>query len=165
MVFPFQLLVAPMTTLIERLFPDKAQQDKAKAELMTIMAQSEATKTRARADVVIAEAKGESWLQRNWRPLTMLIFNLIIAFNFLFCPILGMFGIVVPFLPIPADMWYLLTLGITGYVVDRGITKRSQIKFNSEAYFDSLREYEGGLSQKAVDAYNKALKAGMGDDN
>lgn len=67
--------------------------------------------------VVKAEAQGESWLQRNWRPLTMLTFvGLIVA---------RMFGFTAPNLS-PAEyleLWGLMKLGLGGYVVGRSTEK------------------------------------------
>lgn len=34
---------------------------------------------KAQRDVIVAEAQGNSWLQRNWRPMTMLFFCVIIG--------------------------------------------------------------------------------------
>lgn len=43
------------------------------------MAEVEARWVESQRDTIVAEAKGESWLQRNWRPLTMLFFATIIG--------------------------------------------------------------------------------------
>jgi hypothetical protein len=145
---PWQLLIAPITKLIERIFPDKEAQDKAKAEMMTIMASSEAKQLEAKASVVVAEAKGESWMQRNWRPMTMMIFNAILVFNFLLVPILGMFGLVVNSLPIPNDMWLLLSIGIGGYIGSRGYEKVAKLK---ASHYDVIRKHYGHVSQELVD--------------
>ena len=66
------------------------------------------------ASIIRAEATGESWLQRNWRPLTMLAF---LALMFLYW-----FGVQ------PDDLsqdtinavFRLLQLGIGGYIVGNG---------------------------------------------
>lgn len=157
------LLAGPLTKLIERIFPDKEAQDKAKAEMMTIMANAQAQEMRAKADVVVSEAKGESWLQRNWRPMTMLIFIIIVANNFIIVPYLGAFGIVVPALDIPPQMWYLLTIGIGGYIAGRSAEKIAAKKFHDKEFFDSVREQYGNLNQQDVDRLNKALDEGFKD--
>ena len=66
------------------------------------------------AKVLVAEAQSESWLTRNWRPLLMLVFTFIIAYNFVLGPMLSL-----ETLPIPPDMWELLKIGIGGYIVGR----------------------------------------------
>ncbi len=75
----------------------------------------------AKVKTVLAEEQGKSWLQRNWRPLTMMVFVFIIANNYIIAPyIQTLFGKqVAVFLPIPQDMWDLLKLSISGYIVGR----------------------------------------------
>lgn len=70
------------------------------------------------ASVVVAEAKSESWLARNWRPLIMLEFGFIIGYNYILAPIFG-----VQSLPIVPDMWSLLKLGMGGYIIGRSAEK------------------------------------------
>ena len=76
-----------------------------------------------RAKVIVSEATGQSWLQRNWRPLTMTVFVYIIAHNYIFAPVLKMFFPQMVTLAIPPDMWDLLKLGIGGYIVGRSAEK------------------------------------------
>jgi len=73
--------------------------------------------------IVTAEATSESWLARNWRPITMLTFVFIIANNYIFYPYLSLFGITATPLDIPQDMWSLLKIGLGGYVVGRSVEK------------------------------------------
>ncbi|SNZ11927.1 Holin of 3TMs, for gene-transfer release [Persephonella hydrogeniphila] len=72
----------------------------------------------AKRDIVVAEATGHSWLQRNWRPITMLVFVYIIAHNFIIAPLFNL-----KYLPIPPDMWELLKLGMGGYIIGRTVEK------------------------------------------
>jgi hypothetical protein len=49
--------------------------------------------SKSQADVIMAEAKGESWLQRNWRPMVAVAFAFIVIFYGLVTPIaVGWFG-------------------------------------------------------------------------
>ena len=73
----------------------------------------------AQRAVVVAEAQGTSWLQRNWRPITMLVFTFIVAWNYVLAPLLGYFFQGMPLLEIPPGMWTLLQIGLGGYVVGR----------------------------------------------
>lgn len=70
------------------------------------------------ASVIVAEAKSESWIARNWRPITMLTFVYIIAHNYIFATMFHLQSV-----PIPPDMWDLLKLGIGGYIVGRTVEK------------------------------------------
>ncbi len=88
----------------------------------------EARLVEAQSKVIVAEAQGESWLQRNWRPVTMLTFTFIVAWNFIIAPfgtwLSGIFDWpVTPPLPIPDGMWNLLLAGIGGYVAGRSLEK------------------------------------------
>jgi hypothetical protein len=74
-------------------------------------------------NIVKAEAQSESWIARNWRPITMLTFVFIIANNYIIYPYLSLFGIPSTALNIPPDMWELLKIGLGGYVVGRSVEK------------------------------------------
>lgn len=100
--------------LIDRILPDKAARDAAKLQLLAMEQDGELQALATQAGVVTAEIQGGSWLQRNWRPLLMLLFGVIIANNFLIVPLFG-----TPSADIPPDMWDLLKLGIGGYIVGR----------------------------------------------
>lgn len=78
--------------------------------------------------VLVAEAQGESGIQRSWRPITMLTFVFIIFNNFVLAPYVAAFGGNVPTLDIPPGMWALLNVGIGGYIASRGVEKVFQIR-------------------------------------
>lgn len=143
--------------LIDKLFPNPEQAQRAKAEMMTIMADAQAKEMEAKSKVVVAEAKGESAVQRNWRPHLMYLFMFILAFNYIIAPIMGMFGLTIETLPIPNDMWFLLTIGVGGYIGSRGFEKVARIKTNKDIY-ETLREYKGYLSQEDVDKINSIIE-------
>jgi len=62
-----------------------------------------------KADIVKAEAQGKSWLQRNWRPITMITFLVLVVFD---C-----FGLLT--FRLSGEAWTLLQIGLGGYVVGR----------------------------------------------
>jgi hypothetical protein len=70
------------------------------------------------ASIITAEAKSESWIARNWRPVTMLVFVYIIAHNYIFVTLFHLQSV-----PIPPDMWDLLKIGIGGYIAGRSVEK------------------------------------------
>jgi hypothetical protein len=72
---------------------------------------------------IVAEIQGESWLQRNWRPLTMMVFVFIIVNNFVLVPYLTQFWVGMPTLPLPPELWQLLEIGLGGYIAGRTIEK------------------------------------------
>ena len=84
----------------------------------------EATIIQTRASIIIAEAKGDTWLQKNWRPGLMAILGFILTWNYAIAPILTwislMFGgPAVVVLEFPVDFWGVLKLGLGGYIVGR----------------------------------------------
>ena len=116
-------LLPVVGNVLDRVIPDTAERDKVKAELQAQMLQHSAEIEKAAASVVVAEAKGESWLQRNWRPVTMMSFVVIVINNYIAVPWLQTFGAPAVSLDIPPDMWGLLQIGIGGYIVSRGAEK------------------------------------------
>lgn len=84
--------------------------------------EAEARWAEAQADVIKSEAQGESWLQRNWRPILMLTFTYIIAHNYVISPIFS-----VPSVPIPEHLWELLKIGIGGYIISRSGEKVAKV--------------------------------------
>ncbi len=111
-------LVGGLFGLIDKTVEDKDQASKIKANLQEMVLTGQMKEIEAAANIIQAEAQGESWLQRNWRPLLMCLFGLIIANNYLVVPLFG-----TPMADIPPDMWELLKLGVGGYVVGRSVEK------------------------------------------
>ena len=81
----------------------------------------------AQKAVIVAEVQGESWLQRNWRPLLMLVCIIIVANNFILHPYLSMFTEYSTALELPPDLWALMKLGVGGYIASRGAEKGLKI--------------------------------------
>jgi len=73
----------------------------------------------ARSDVVKAEIQGRSWLQRNWRPILMMVVIIIIANNYIIFPYVGIWTDKVRMLELPGALFALLTAGVGGYIVGR----------------------------------------------
>ena len=67
----------------------------------------------AQQAIITAEANGQSWLQRNWRPLTMVNFLILINLDY--------FGILNH--PLSERVWDVITIGLGGYVVGRSAEK------------------------------------------
>lgn len=99
------------------------------------LAGSNAERERAAALVVAAEAQSDSWVARNWRPITMCIFVGLIVARF--------FGLV-PTNMSPMEyerLWDLVEVGMGGYVVSRSVEKIvSQLSLGSvlKKYLEQL---------------------------
>lgn len=106
--------------LIDKIFPDKAEADRAKAKLFELQQQGQLQEMGLVVKGLLAELQG-NWLQRSWRPILMLSFTYIIVHNYVFVPVLGLTAA-----EIPPDMWSLLKIGVGGYVVGRSAEKGVQ---------------------------------------
>ena len=67
----------------------------------------------SQTSIINSEAQGESWMQRNWRPITMLTFLVLVV-----CDSFGLLAF-----RLAAEAWVLLQIGLGGYVVGRTAEK------------------------------------------
>lgn len=109
-------IIKPVTNLIDSLHTSGEEKATLKNELTRVenafaerVLDYEQKLAQMKADVIMTEAKGESWLQRSWRPITMLTFLVLIVLN-----TLGLTAV-----PIADQMWTLLQIGLGGYVIGR----------------------------------------------
>lgn len=116
-------IITGVIDLISETVEDKDEANMLKAKMIAVFQQADLTKftslIKAQAGIIMAEANGHSWLQRNWRPLLMLIFMIIIANNYIIHPYLAMFTDKSIQLDVPENLWALLKIGVGGYVVGR----------------------------------------------
>jgi len=68
------ILGSAVKKLIDRAIPDKDKALEIKRQLDLDIQDIERTELKGAIDIIVAEAKGDSWLQRSWRPLLMLWF-------------------------------------------------------------------------------------------
>lgn len=130
----WNVLVAPVANLftkaldiVDDFVPDKDLANKLKAalqqQIMQIAHGEFIELLRSQTAIILAEAKG-GWLQRNWRPLLMATFMVIIANNYIIHPYLQLFAPGKSLaLTLPPEMWSLLKIGVGGYVVGRSVEK------------------------------------------
>lgn len=111
-------IVSGVFGVIDKAVEDKDEAARIKARLQEMVLTGQMKEIEAAAQVIVAEAQGEGWLQRSWRPLLMILFGIIVANNYLVVPLFG-----TPAADIPPDMWDLLKLGVGGYVVGRSVEK------------------------------------------
>jgi hypothetical protein len=110
--------------LIDRLWPDPAQRDAAKLKLMELqqsgaLAQlaAETELSKGAADIVKTEAASSNFLTASWRPITMLVFVVLITARW--------FGLAAPNLQEAEylKLWDIVQLGLGGYVIGRSVEK------------------------------------------
>ena len=104
----------------KNLFPDPADELRRielENQLQLAMMQNGAALDQAAASIVSDEAKGESWLQRNWRPLTMMTFVGLVVAKWL--------GFTAPGVSeaIELELMTLIQIGLGGYVGGRTVEK------------------------------------------
>jgi hypothetical protein len=113
-------LFKPAAELIDNVHTSTEEKLAAKAQLLQLQAtfleaalEHEQKDLERKSEIILAEAKGESFLQRNWRPITMLTFvGLVVADS------VGVLAV-----PLASEAWTLLQLGLGGYVVGRSVEK------------------------------------------
>lgn len=113
-------LIDPVTRLIDNLHTSDAERGQLKAEMLklqnsvtTQLLGYEQQLLEAQSSVIRAEAQGQSWLQRSWRPITMLTFlGLVVADT------LGWTAF-----RLAPEAWDLLQIGLGGYVIGRSAEK------------------------------------------
>lgn len=113
----FSMLIAPITSIIDKLIPDKEAAAQAKIRLVELDQQGGLAELQGAVSIITAEAKGDSWLQRNWRPMIMLWFAALVGAHWLgFTPEnLGEKQIL--------SLLDIVKVGIGGYVVGRSAEK------------------------------------------
>lgn len=110
----------PAVRLVDELHTSEEERLKIKSELFRVQTemamqvlQYEQQLLESKTKIVVAEAQGGSWLQRSWRPITMLTFLVLV--------VLDSFGILANRLA--PEAWTLLQIGLGGYVVGRSVEK------------------------------------------
>ena len=117
--------------VIDKLVPDKDLANKLKTEIKSQAMNQDHSELveqlKAQMNIILAEAKSDSWLAANWRPLIMVLFGVIIANNYILNPWLNALFDINVMMEIPTDMWALLKLGLGGYVIGRSAEKAIKV--------------------------------------
>lgn len=113
-------IFGPAMKMIDDVHTSEEEKLQQKAQLldlqMTFMTQGldyEMEQLKARQEIILAETKSESWITRNWRPITMLTFLALV--------VLDQIGLLQ--FRLASEAWTLLQLGLGGYVVGRSVEK------------------------------------------
>ena len=106
----------PAMEMIDNVHTSKEEALEKKAQLLAIQVgfmnealDYEQAQLKAKSEIIVAEAKADSWITRSWRPITMLTFLVLIVCD--------SFGLLVT--PLSPEAWSLLKIGIGGYIVGR----------------------------------------------
>lgn len=113
---PAVKLIDEIHTSDEEKLKLQAQIKAVENELLAKVIDYETKLLEGKTAIITAEATGQSWMQRNWRPITMLTFLALVVFD--------SFG----WLPneLADEAWTLLQIGLGGYVAGRSAEKMTQ---------------------------------------
>ena len=116
-------IIKPVGQIIEQVHTSEEERAKLKNELFVLQAQLqvevleyEKNLLNKQSQIITAEAQGNSWLQRSWRPITMLTFLVLVC--------LDAFGWLA--FRLSDQAWVLLQIGLGGYVIGRSGEKIAQ---------------------------------------
>jgi hypothetical protein len=104
-------------TFIKSKFPDPTEAAKVEAEMTAQLWANAHQLNAAAADIIKTEAASQHWLTSNWRPITMLVFVVLIVARW--------FGWAAPGLSEAEylKLWSIVEFGLGGYVVGRSVEK------------------------------------------
>jgi hypothetical protein len=118
-------LVGSLFSVVDKVVENEAERQKLKTKIQELVLSNQLKELESAAKIIVAEAQGHSWLQRNWRPLLMITIVAIIANNYLLVPYMNaLFGTGI-MLDLPQELWTLMTVGVGGYVGGRSLEKIS----------------------------------------
>lgn len=116
-----------LSKVVDNAIPNPVTAANVKKEMMAQLNEMDMKELEVARDVVVAEIKGESPAQRNWRPHLMYFLMGVIAFNGVLVPLFSILGIDVDLVDIysaiPDQLWDLLMIGMGGYIAGRTVEK------------------------------------------
>ena len=113
---PAVKLIDEIHTSDEEKLKLQAQIKAVENELLAKVIDYESKLLESKTSIITAEATGQSWMQRNWRPITMLTFLALVVLN--------SFGLLK--IELADEAWTLLQIGLGGYVAGRSAEKMTQ---------------------------------------
>lgn len=102
-------ILSPVRDVIDELHVS----DEERGALLAAVQESESRVLQARTQVLTSVNLRGNWLQRSWRPITMLTFLALVVGD--------SFGILSS--PLAPEAWNLLKIGLGGYVAGRSLEK------------------------------------------
>ena len=123
-------VVNTIGTTLDNLITSDSERLKAKEAISSIVLDNLTKITEQQKEVLVTELQGTK-LQRNWRPILMLSFGVIVVSNFFVLPLINVFLQSPELTQFITDFgnqesfWELLKLGMGGYVIGRSVEKVS----------------------------------------
>ena len=102
--------------IVDDVVEDKDEANRLKFQIQRQLIETKSSELEAQAKIVLAEAQG-SWLQRNWRPLLMVIFAGLVVAHW--------FGFTASNIPesVQNSLLNIVMVGVGGYVMGRSAEK------------------------------------------
>ena len=102
--------------IVDEVVEDKDEANKLKYQIQRQLIETKSSELEAQAKIVLAEAQG-SWLQRNWRPLLMVVFAGLVVAHW--------FGFTASNIPesVQNSLLNIVMVGVGGYVMGRSAEK------------------------------------------
>lgn len=127
--------------LLDKFFPDPAERERAKLQLMEMQGRGELQEMELSLGAILAEANSrDKWTSRA-RPSFMYVFYLILVSLVLLAPLIGVFvpeamklfyaNVKLGFAAIPEPLWWTFTTGYLGYTTAREYGKTQDRKIMS----------------------------------
>lgn len=103
--------------ILKSKFPDPAEAARVEAEMTAQLWANAHQLNAAAADIIKTEAASQHWLAANWRPITMMVFVILIVARW--------FGWAAPNLGEEEylKLWSIVEFGLGGYVIGRSVEK------------------------------------------
>lgn len=110
-------LLKGLFDIVDQTIEDKDEAARIKSRLQEMALTGQMKELEEATKIIVAEARSESWLARNWRPLTMVFFvGIIGAWWFGFTPERASEALML-------ELFEIVKLGLGGYVVGRSVEK------------------------------------------
>lgn len=110
-------LLKGLFDVVDKAVTDKDEAARIKSQLQQQVLSGQMKELEEAAKVIVAEAQSESWLARNWRPITMIFFvGIIGAWWFGWTPPRASEALML-------ELFEIVKLGLGGYVVGRSVEK------------------------------------------
>jgi hypothetical protein len=124
-------ILSGVVGLVDEAVEDKDEANRIKADLTKVFETADLSKFTAMIEgqtkILMGEIQGQSWMQRNWRPVLMLTIVAIVANNYILYPYLSLFTEKAVVLDLPDKLYNLMTVGVGGYIVGRSAEKGLEI--------------------------------------
>lgn len=119
-MLPLITALAPLVAdIVKEAIPDADKRVEAENKVRLALLENSQQLEASASQIILAEAKSEHWMAASWRPLLMMVITAIVAWNYLIGGIIeAIIGRDI-LIPLPDEMWTLLTVGVGGYTLGR----------------------------------------------